>query len=177
MTLVDRIDDFGRTGWIAVTVLSFVFFWPVGLVVLGFLYGSGRMGCWNHDNNARWDDRTGDRWQRKMNRMQRGFDRMQQGMERMQSAAERFRGAWQQSRGPQSSGGPPDGPPGGFQGPSGNRAFDEYRIETLRRLEDEQREFLEFLDRLRHAKDKAEFDQFMAERRAYRDVTPAAPQQ
>ena len=48
---------------------------------------------------------------------------------------------------------------------SGNRAFDEYRTETLRRLEEEQREFHEFLDRLRMAKDKSEFDQFMAERR------------
>jgi hypothetical protein len=55
--------------------------------------------------------------------------------------------------------------------PSGNRAFDEYRTETLRRLEDEQREFKEFLNRLRHAKDKAEFDQFMAER-AHRPQTP-----
>ena len=52
-----------------------------------------------------------------------------------------------------------------MQHSSGNRAFDEYREETLRRLEEEQREFKEFLDRLRHAKDKAEFDQFMAERR------------
>ena len=48
---------------------------------------------------------------------------------------------------------------------SGNRAFDEYREETLRRLEEEQREFQDFLARLRMAKDKAEFDQFMAERR------------
>ena len=55
---------------------------------------------------------------------------------------------------------------------SGNRAFDEYRDETLRRLEEEQREFKEFLDRLRHAKDKAEFDQFMADRRR-RDEGPA----
>lgn len=47
---------------------------------------------------------------------------------------------------------------------SGNVAFDEYREETLQRLEEEQREFRQFLDRLRHAKDKAEFDQFMAER-------------
>jgi len=47
---------------------------------------------------------------------------------------------------------------------SGNRAFDDYREETLRRLEEEEREFKEFLDRLRQAKDKAEFDQFMAER-------------
>lgn len=48
---------------------------------------------------------------------------------------------------------------------SGNSAFDEYRAETLRRLEDEQAEFMDFLERLRHAKDKAEFDMFMAERR------------
>ena len=52
---------------------------------------------------------------------------------------------------------------------SGNRAFDEYRQETLRRLEEEQREFQEFLVRLRTAKDKAEFDQFMAERRTRTD--------
>jgi hypothetical protein len=51
---------------------------------------------------------------------------------------------------------------------SGNRAFDEYRDETLRRLEEEEREFREFLDRLRQAKDKAEFDQFMAEMRGRR---------
>jgi len=49
---------------------------------------------------------------------------------------------------------------------SGNRAFDEYREETLRRLEEEAKEFQAFLQRLRHAKDKAEFDQFMAERRS-----------
>ena len=48
---------------------------------------------------------------------------------------------------------------------SGNRAFDEYREETLKRLEEEAQEFRAYLDRLRHAKDKAEFDQFMAERR------------
>ena len=57
---------------------------------------------------------------------------------------------------------------------SGNRAFDDYREETLRRLEDEQREFRDFLARLRMAKDKAEFDQFMAERRAR--PAPSAPQ-
>ena len=43
--------------------------------------------------------------------------------------------------------------------------LDDYRTETLRRLEDEQREFKEFLERLRFAKDRAEFDQFMNERR------------
>jgi hypothetical protein len=48
---------------------------------------------------------------------------------------------------------------------SGNQAFDEYRTATLRRLEEEQRDFRDFLSRLRTAKDKAEFDQFMTERR------------
>lgn len=48
---------------------------------------------------------------------------------------------------------------------SGNRAFDEYRADTLRRLQEEQREFKDFLQRLRFAKDRAEFDQFMTERR------------
>ena len=48
---------------------------------------------------------------------------------------------------------------------SGNRAFDQYRTDTLKRTEVEQREFRDFLARLRQAKDKAEFDQFMAERR------------
>lgn len=62
----------------------------------------------------------------------------------------------------------PATPPG-----SGNRAFDEYRAETLRRLEDEQKEFSSFLDRLRFAKDKSEFDQFMTERR--QRPTPPAP--
>lgn len=49
--------------------------------------------------------------------------------------------------------------------PSGNTAFDAYKAETLRRLEDEQRAFEEFLERLRDAKDKAEFDQFMDNRK------------
>jgi hypothetical protein len=53
---------------------------------------------------------------------------------------------------------------GGSFSSTGNRAFDEYRDETLRRLEEEANEFQSFLQRLRHAKDKAEFDQFMAER-------------
>lgn len=47
---------------------------------------------------------------------------------------------------------------------SGNTAFDAYKAETLRRLQDEQDSFEQFLGRLREAKDKAEFDQFMAER-------------
>jgi hypothetical protein len=77
-------------------------------------------------------------------------------MDRMQRKMD-----WMRSR---VSGGPWNGP-WNYAPSSGNRAFDEYRTETLRRLEDEQREFREFLDRLRVAKDKTEFDAFMAERR------------
>ena len=47
---------------------------------------------------------------------------------------------------------------------SGDRAFDDHRAETLRRLEDEQREFKEFLKRLPVARDRAEFDQFINDR-------------
>jgi hypothetical protein len=86
-----------------------------------------------------WNHHHGmDRWQCKMDRLQAKMDRMRSKMG----------GDWW--------GTPPS---------SGNRAFDEYRTDTLRRLEEEQREFRDFLDRLRHARDKAEFDQFMAERR------------
>jgi len=45
--------------------------------------------------------------------------------------------------------------------PSGTTAFDAYKEDTLRRLEDEQSGFEDFLRRLRNAKDKAEFDEFM----------------
>ncbi len=47
---------------------------------------------------------------------------------------------------------------------SGNTAFDAYKADTLRRLEEEQNNFEAFLERLREAKDKAEFDQFMDDR-------------
>jgi hypothetical protein len=81
------------------------------------------------------------------------MDRLHAKMERMQEKASRW------------CGGPSHGQGGHHARPStGNRAFDEYRDETLRRLEDEQREFFDFLERLRHAKDKQEFDQFMTER-------------
>ena len=131
MPITAQLDALGKPAWIALIVLGFMVWWPVGLSVLAFTVGSGRMGC-GHQGH----------WQNKMDRMQRKMDWM------------RFR----------VSGGPWNGP-WNYAPSSGNRAFDEYRTETLRRLEDEQREFREFLDRLRVAKDKTEFDAFMAERR------------
>jgi hypothetical protein len=58
---------------------------------------------------------------------------------------------------------------------SGNSAFDAYKADMLRRLEDEQAAFDGFLKRLRDAKDKAEFDQFMDENRRRREAEMPAP--
>lgn len=48
----------------------------------------------------------------------------------------------------------------------GHSAFDEYRAQALKTLAGDEREFQEYLDRLRHAKDRTEFDQFMADRKS-----------
>ena len=133
MPIVAKLDEIGRPAWIALMVLGFCLWWPLGLATLAFIFGSGRMSCWNHYGHG------ADHWQRKMDRMQEKMDRMRGKM---------GGGNWW-ANAPSS----------------GNRAFDEYRAETLRRLEEEQKEFRDFLERLRHAKDKAEFDQFMTERR------------
>ena len=83
-------------------------------------------------------------WSKGMICWGRDGERLQEKMDRMRSKMER---AW------------------GGRASSGNLAFDDYRAETLHRLEEEEKEFREFLQRLRAAKDKAEFDQFMADRR------------
>jgi hypothetical protein len=131
MTLAAKLDDLGNPAWIALTVVSFLIWWPLGLIALGYLVGSGRMARWTGCGARRWQQQA------------------------QSNQAQSNLGGWWAMR----------------SGSSGNRAFDDYRTETLRRLEEEQREFKEFLNRLRHAKDKAEFDQFMAER-SRRPQTP-----
>ena len=123
------LDSPWHPGWIAVTVLGFIIWWPIGLALLFFTLGSRKMGCWSHQDRFAEQD---------------GADAVQDGADARPHGAPRLRLRF--------------GPPS-----SGNRAFDEYRVETLQRLEEEQVEFKEFLDRLRHAKDKEEFDQFMAQ--------------
>lgn len=132
--------------WIAAMILGFIFWWPVGLTLL-------LLGLWGK-------------------RMAFGGC-----------------GGWQRASG---NGGwhPQGGPPPwaswkGFwscgsssdrqSASSGNHAFDEYRAETLRRLEEEQKEFSAFLERLRFAKDKSEFDQFMNDRRNRPPAPPPEP--
>jgi len=45
MDLIEKMDGYGKGAWIAVMVLGFVLFWPVGLALLFFLIWSNRMGC------------------------------------------------------------------------------------------------------------------------------------
>jgi hypothetical protein len=132
---------------IILTVLGFLWWWPIGLVLLGLFLGRGKFGCrrplsYAGDAPMFNGDRGRERWERKMTRLQ-------EKMEMVRSKADQFR-----------SGGEWFGP-----ATSGNRAFDDYRSETLKRLEEEQREFKDFLARLRFARDRSEFDQFMAARR------------
>ena len=132
MDVVQKLDDIGKPAWIALMIISFIIFWPIGFAVLAYLIWSGRMGYWRHggghaSHSVSWPG-CGRR---------HGF----------------FRAA-----------------------PTGNRAFDEYRAEALRKLEEEQREFTEFLDRLRQARDKSEFDQFMAERNRKSGIVPPSPE-
>ncbi len=123
------LDDRGKGAWIAVMILGFILFWPVGLALLAYMIWSKRM----------------------------------------------FNGSCGQSRRHRYS---------HYKSavkPSGNSAFDAYKTETLRRLEEEQDAFEAFLQRLREAKDKAEFDQFMDDRARNAkttggDETPAEPQ-
>lgn len=58
---------------------------------------------------------------------------------------------------------------------SGNTVFDAYKSETLRRLEEEQHAFEAFLQRLRDAKDKSEFDSFMDDRARANQAAATTP--
>jgi hypothetical protein len=145
---------------IAMMIVGFMVFWPIGLAVLIAMIWSGRMGCFGR---RRWAAYQMGGWQAP-------------GGNPGPAGAGPANGpwgggspwaAWKSWCSPQ-----PSAPPS-----SGNRAFDEYRAETLRRLEDEQKEFGAFLERLRFAKDKAEFDQFMAERRPRPPAPPEEPPQ
>lgn len=106
------LDDKGKGAWIVAMVLSFIFFWPLGLALLAYMIWSKKMFRTTSSRHM--------------------CSRRQRSMYHSQT--------------------------------SGNSAFDAYRAETLRRMEEEQANFETFLQRLRDARDKAEFDQFMEER-------------
>ena len=60
MHLAERLDDIGKPAWIALMIVSFIIWWPIGLAALAFLYWSGRMGCGHHGHMS-WHERR-ERW-------------------------------------------------------------------------------------------------------------------
>jgi len=116
------LDGRGKAAWIAVMVIGFIAFWPIGLALLAYMIWSKRM------------------------------------FNRTACASRHFA---RHGCGAATS--------------SGNSVFDAYKAETLRRLEDEQAAFEAFLQRLRDAKDKSEFDAFMDDRAKAARPAPEAP--
>src|ERR1700690_3850640 len=102
---------------VVLMILGFIWWWPLGLIILGFLIAHGRFGRWRRpiyagdrsmsdwDCSVNWDRRM-DRWERKMARAQEKVERARAMMDGFKS-----RSGWFGS----SS--------------SGNHAFDDYRAE------------------------------------------------
>jgi hypothetical protein len=151
MHVIARIDDIGKPAWIVLMVLGFILWWPIGLAILAFILWSGRM--WSGPMGCGWHRGNVEDWRR------RAIDRVNRAAEHW----ERKRARWEERM--QRHGGERSRGPGGGLSETGNRAFDEYRADALRRLEEEAHEFRAFLERLRLAKDRAEFDEYMKERR------------
>lgn len=118
---------------IALMVLGFVVWWPVGLAVLGYIL---------------WGEKFGGSAEKA-----EGFFNRQKAWCNNQSFRHGHRGH------------------GNWRNSSGNAAFDEYRAEQLRRLEEERKRldeevnaFQEYMRNLHMAKDREEFDRFMRDR-------------
>jgi hypothetical protein len=116
-------------------VLGFIVFWPIGLAIIAWKY-----------------------WQRKT-----GYPGDIVSFSREKWNANWGCGRWSFTEN--------QWPRPGF-GTTGNRAFDEWRAAELARLEEErqrlaaaEREFAEYMENLRHAKDREEFERFMNQRR------------
>src|SRR5882724_3727592 len=71
-TIADKLDDIGKPAWIALTILGFFIWWPLGLAALAFLIWSRRMGCHGY-GSARWEHKV-QRMQEKMQRMKGHMD-------------------------------------------------------------------------------------------------------
>lgn len=125
---------------IALMVLGFIVWWPLGLAMLAYILW-GEMFGGSTDKVERFAQR-GRAWAEKCGSGNHAF--------------RGHRGQWGQST-------------------SGNAAFDDYRAEQLRRLDEERRRldeeinaFHDYMANLRKAKDREEFDRFMRERNGNR---------
>jgi len=124
---------------IALMVLGFVVWWPLGLAALAYvlwgeMFGGSAEKAEGFVNRSRsWAENCGSRGSN-------GFRRH-----------------------------------GGFRSQSGNAAFDEYRAEQLRKLDEERKRldeevngFHEYMRNLRMARDREEFDRFMRDKNGNR---------
>jgi hypothetical protein len=138
------------TRWTAVEliamVLGFMIFWPIGLAILGFKYWQYKTGGSDLQTVA-----TG------------AFRNARSAMGGFQASAP---GQWAQRNWSQNWA-------HGFSTSTGNAAFDAWKSaeiarleEERRRLEDAHREFSDWLENIRKAKDREEFERFMNERRS-----------
>ncbi len=134
---------------LAAMIAGFVFFWPVGLAVLGWKLWQRRAG-YPGDLKSFAQERAND--------MRQTF-----GCGHGGSAG------WGRRWGARDAG------EAFHRGGTGNRAFDDWKSAELARLEEErrkleeaQREFGEYLAHLRAARDREEFDRFRNERDAAR---------
>jgi hypothetical protein len=159
--VIARIDDFGRPAWIVLMVLGFILFWPIGLAILAYIIWSGRMGMGSGPMGCGWRGGRGDIEEWRQRAIEK-VNRMAEHWEHRRARRDERRQRW---------GGPHGGGRHGGLNETGNRAFDEYRTDALRKLEEEANEFRTFLERLRMARDRAEFDEYMKERR----TPPAGP--
>jgi hypothetical protein len=121
---------------IALMVLGFVVWWPLGLAVLAYILWGEMFGGSAEKAGA--------------------FAHRSKAWCRDQKFSHRRHGGW---------GGPS----------SGNAAFDEYRTEQLKRLDEERKRldeeiqaFHEYMRNLRMARDREEFDRFMRDRNGSR---------
>jgi hypothetical protein len=129
-------------------VLGFIVFWPIGLAILGWKF---------------WQKRSGYRG-----------DIVSFGKEKWEAMVDKTRGDRNWPYGSHHWG---SSPRHGYSArsamdQSGNYAFDEWRSAELERLQEEYRkivaaekEFAEFMETLRRARDRDEFERFMNERR------------
>jgi hypothetical protein len=129
---------------IALMVLGFIVWWPLGLAMLAYIL---------------WGEMFGG------------------SAEKAQAAISRSRAWARENCGPGSR-----YRHGGWRQSSGNAAFDEYRQEQLRRLEEERRRldeeiqaFHQYMANLRKARDREEFDRFMQEHRGNRTRYAESP--
>ena len=52
--LQTKLDEWGKPAWLSLLVLAFLAGWPLGLAVLAYLAGSGRLRAWRAEMPGTW---------------------------------------------------------------------------------------------------------------------------